>query len=50
VPPGVTIAQTVDDTTYPVIVNLMHEVEEIVNRDMGTIRYLDGGGFYEIEQ
>ncbi|MFF3345820.1 ATP-grasp domain-containing protein [Streptomyces sp. NPDC002779] len=47
---GDRIVPTVDDTTYPVIVNLMHEVEEIVHRDMGTIRYLDGVGFYEIEQ
>jgi biotin carboxylase len=48
--PGDRIVPTVDDTSYPVIVNLMHEVEEIVHRDMGTIRYLDGVGFYEIEQ
>ncbi|GGX60649.1 ATP-grasp domain-containing protein [Streptomyces hiroshimensis] len=47
--PGEEIVPTVDDTTYPVIINLMHEVEEVVQRDMGTIRYLDGAGFYELE-
>lgn len=48
--PGDRIVPTVDDTTYPVIINLMHEVEEILIRDMGTIRYLDGMGFYDIAQ
>ncbi|MEE4546840.1 ATP-grasp domain-containing protein [Streptomyces sp. V4-01] len=50
VKPGGEIKKTVDDTSYPVIVNLMHEVEEVVLRDMGTIRYLDGIGFYELDQ
>jgi hypothetical protein len=30
------------------IVNLRHEVEEVVMRDFGTVRYLDGEGFYEL--
>jgi hypothetical protein len=47
--PGGEIKKTIDDTTYPVIINLMHEVEEVVLRDMGTIRYLDGMGFYELD-
>ncbi|MFF3216349.1 ATP-grasp domain-containing protein [Streptomyces sp. NPDC002886] len=48
--PGDQIVPTVNDMTYPVIINLMHEVEEIVHRDMGTIRYIDGASFYEIDQ
>ncbi|MET8976573.1 ATP-grasp domain-containing protein [Streptomyces sp. NPDC004539] len=47
--PGAEIRQTVDDTTYPAIINLMHAVEEVVLRDMETIRYLDGVGLYELD-
>jgi biotin carboxylase len=46
--PGQRIKCTVDDTTYPIIVNFMHEVDEIIMRDLGTLRYLDGAGFYEL--
>jgi hypothetical protein len=48
VSPGAPIEPTVDDLTYPMIVNLRHEVEEVVMRDFGTVRYLDGEGFYEL--
>jgi biotin carboxylase len=46
--PGDRIRPTVDDLTYPMIVNLSHEVEETVLRDYGTLRFLDGEGFYEL--
>ncbi|HYS41984.1 MAG TPA: ATP-grasp domain-containing protein [Pseudonocardiaceae bacterium] len=46
--PGDRIARTVDDLTYPVVVVLMHESEETVRRDAGTIRYADGVDFYEL--
>ncbi|MEU1401383.1 ATP-grasp domain-containing protein [Streptomyces sp. NPDC005728] len=46
--PGGELVRTVDDTTYPVIINLMHDTEAVLQRDMGTIRYLDGTGFYEL--
>ena len=49
VKPGGTLRRTVDDLTCPVIINLMHEVEEVVVRDFGTVRYLDGAGFYDLE-
>lgn len=48
VKPGQPISQTVDDMGYPLIVTLMHESEETVLRDAGTIRYLDGDGFYDV--
>jgi ATP-grasp domain len=48
VAPGQQLKLTVDDCTYPVVINLMHEVQEVVMRDIGTIRYLDGAGFYEL--
>ena len=48
VAPGSTIRRTVNDLTYPLIVNLRHEVKETVLRDAGTVRYLDGEGFYEL--
>ena len=50
VKPGETISRTVDDMGYPLIVTLMHESEETVLRDAGTIRYLDGDGFYEVTE
>lgn len=46
--PGETIVRSVDDTTYPLIVNLRHPVEEIIRRDMETLRYLDGHAFYDV--
>ena len=49
VTPGFPIRPTVDDLTYPMIVNLRHEVEEVVMRDFGTVRYLDGESFYELD-
>lgn len=47
VAPGSRLRRTVDDLTYPMIVNLAHEVEEVVLRDAQTVRYLDGAAFYE---
>jgi hypothetical protein len=47
--PGERIRPTVDDLTYPLIVNLVHQVEEFVLRDAGTLRYLDGPSFYDTE-
>jgi biotin carboxylase len=48
VEPGGELRRSVDDTTYPLIVNLRHEVEEFVMRDMETLRYLDGHAFYDM--
>ncbi|WP_412543465.1 ATP-grasp domain-containing protein [Longispora sp. K20-0274] len=48
VAPGGRLRRTVDDLTCPMIVNLSHPVEEIVVRDFGTLRYLDGPGFYAL--
>ncbi|MFI9511231.1 ATP-grasp domain-containing protein [Nocardia sp. NPDC052566] len=50
VKPGEHISRTVDDVTYPIIVNLRHDVEEVVLRDFGTIRYLDGTDFYRVAE
>ncbi len=47
--PGQQLAKTVDDSTYPVTVTLMHEVDDIVLRDLWTLRYLDGEHFYELK-
>jgi len=46
--PGEQITRTIDDLTYPVVVTLAHDVEEVVYRDMNTIRYLDGPHFYRL--
>lgn len=45
--PGGNLRRTVDDMTCPMIVNLSHPVEAIVDRDFGTVRFLDGPAFYE---
>ena len=49
VAPGEQITKTVDDTTFPLTVTLQHLSEGVVHRDLNTIRYLDGHGFYELE-
>ncbi|MFJ4771069.1 ATP-grasp domain-containing protein [Streptomyces uncialis] len=46
--PGDPITYSVDDTSSPMTVNLMHRSEGIVMRDMATLRYLDGPAFYDI--
>ncbi len=46
VKPGQRIERTVDDLTYPVVVTLLHDLEEVVQRDLNTIRHLDGAAFY----
>lgn len=48
--PGERLARTIDDSTYPVTVTLMHEVAEVLLRDLLTLRYLDGEGFYELAE
>jgi len=49
VAPGQHVSRSVNDLTYPIVVRLLHEEEEVVVRDHGTIRQLDGAGFYEVE-
>ncbi|MFJ5233204.1 ATP-grasp domain-containing protein [Kitasatospora sp. NPDC088391] len=48
VPPGGTLRRTVNDMTYPLTVTLHHESEGVLRRDLNTIRYLDGAGFYDV--
>jgi hypothetical protein len=49
VKPGQELHRTVNDLGYPVIVTLLHDLEEVVQRDLNTIRYLDGTAFYVLE-
>ncbi|BBX98667.1 ATP-grasp domain-containing protein [Mycobacterium lacus] len=46
--PGQQLTLTTDDLTYPIFVTLVHEVGELVARDLWTLRYLDGVSFYEL--
>jgi hypothetical protein len=48
VPVGGALVPTTDDLTYVGFVRLLHEMEEVVMRDIGTIHYLDGEGMYEL--
>ncbi|MEU8654519.1 ATP-grasp domain-containing protein [Streptomyces sp. NPDC048737] len=49
VKPGQEIDRTVDDLTYPLVVTLLHDLEEVVQRDLNTIRHLDGAAFYGLD-
>lgn len=45
---GEPITPSVGGARHPMIVNLKHPLEEIVMRDMETLRYLDGYTFYDV--
>ncbi|MHB6905331.1 ATP-grasp domain-containing protein [Streptomyces sp. CB02959] len=47
--PGDRIVPTVDDLTYPLLVELRHDVLDVVLRDLATVRYLDGKEFYDVD-
>jgi hypothetical protein len=49
VQPGERITRTIDDSSYPLAMTLAHDVDEILLRDLGTVRYLDGKGFYDVQ-
>jgi biotin carboxylase len=48
VAPGGRLRPTVNDLTCPLVVNLAHPVEEVVERDFGTVKHLDGPAFYDL--
>jgi hypothetical protein len=48
VSPGERLPLTTNDLTYPIFITLVHEVGEVLARDLGTLRYLDGPSFYEL--
>lgn len=47
--PGERLERTVDDSSYPIKVTLMHEIADILVRDLWTLRHLDGEGFYQVQ-
>ncbi|MFD8478055.1 biotin carboxylase [Kitasatospora sp. NPDC059673] len=49
VEPGDPITPTVYDRGYPATLTLEHPVDAVLQRDLNTVRYLDGAGMYEIE-
>ena len=49
VQPGQRLPLTVDDTTEPMMVVLAHPRPEVVERDLATVGWLDGHGFYDVE-
>ncbi len=49
VQPGGRLPLTVDDTTEPMMVVLAHARPEVVDRDLATVGWLDGHGFYDVE-
>ena len=49
VQPGGQLPLTVDDTTEPAMVVLAHPNATVVERDLATVGWLDGHGFYDVE-
>ncbi|MBB3039079.1 ATP-grasp domain-containing protein [Hoyosella altamirensis] len=49
VKPGQPIAVTISDTTEPMMIGLAHPAPSVLERDLLTVHYLDGHGFYDIE-
>lgn len=47
--PGDRLPLTVDDTTEPAMVVLAHPSATVVDRDLATVAWLDGHGFYDVE-
>ncbi|WP_217510246.1 ATP-grasp domain-containing protein [Streptomyces vilmorinianum] len=48
VPEGGRLPLTVDDTTEPMMIGLAHASEHVLARDLNTVHYLDGAGFYRL--
>ncbi|MFJ4675898.1 biotin carboxylase [Kitasatospora sp. NPDC088783] len=47
--PGDPISPTTYDRGYPATLTLEHPVDAVLQRDLNTVRHLDGDGMYEIE-
>ncbi|MGN9811363.1 ATP-grasp domain-containing protein [Micromonospora sp. BQ11] len=47
--PGQHLPLTVDDTTEPMMIVLAHPRPEVVERDLASVGWLDGHGFYDLE-
>ncbi len=46
--PGERLRRTVSDVTEPMMIGLAHPVRDVLERDLGTVMYLDGDGFYDV--
>ncbi|MFD7324093.1 ATP-grasp domain-containing protein [Streptomyces sp. NPDC059875] len=49
VPEGGQLPLTVDDTSEPMMIGLAHASESVLARDLNTVHYLDGAGFYVLK-
>ncbi|MFC9979266.1 ATP-grasp domain-containing protein [Gordonia sp. NPDC127522] len=50
VEPGTPISVTISDVTEPMMIGLSHPVRDILERDLATVMYLDGEGFYDVDR
>ncbi|MFD4367289.1 ATP-grasp domain-containing protein [Rhodococcus sp. NPDC058521] len=48
VPPGGQLQRTVSDVTEPMMIGLSHPVRDVLERDLTTVLFLDGDGFYDV--
>ena len=48
--PGEPIPVTISDVTEPMMIGLCHPVRDILERDLATVMYLDGEGFYDVDR
>jgi hypothetical protein len=46
--PGERIVRTTYDRSYPITLTLEHSVDAVLQRDLNTLRFLDGFGMYEV--
>lgn len=46
--PGTRIMRTISDLTEPLMIGLAHPICDVLDRDLATVNYLDGEGFYDI--
>lgn len=49
VAPGKNLQRTVSDVTEPMMIGLTHPVRDVLERDLSTVLFLDGDGFYDVE-
>jgi biotin carboxylase len=50
VEPGEDLVRTTHDRSYPATLTLEHPVDAVLQRDLNTLRFLDGTGMYETEE
>lgn len=48
VAPGDRLQRTISDVTEPMMIGLAHPIRDVLERDLSTVIFLDGDGFYDV--